>query len=219
MTFFKTFTNGSFGEQLRLMMTIPEFTALASVEQDAEYHPEGNVMLHTIEVAKVMTELLEAQDIPLGDWVRATNLLAAWFHDFGKIVSEVNIKGRISSIGHADRSEKIVREMLPKLDVPQMVVDAVAGLCREHMNYAPSEKAIIKLHGRLSNDGADVETFLRLKIADRWGRPPIERSFNENVIKTVKAWQNWILDSSDVFQTAARLLPVAKGETIVLESE
>jgi tRNA nucleotidyltransferase (CCA-adding enzyme) len=75
---------------------IPEMAALAGCPQEPEWHPEGDVWVHTL---MVMDEMHAA----IGDLDRArrlTLMLGAVCHDFGKPLTTALIDGRIRSPGH-----------------------------------------------------------------------------------------------------------------------
>lgn len=204
--FLEAFRTGPFWLQFHLMKMIPDFTILETVAQDKDYHPEGDVMRHTLEVAKVMFELCQVLGISGNH--RAVLMLAAWFHDFGKIVSEVNEKGRISSNGHANRSEKMALEILPAMGVPDDIARAVAGLCREHMNHITLKnngRSVVNMERRLAADGVELHTWLALKVADKFGRPPIPRELSGSLLESINAYKAFNLNMSGV-EIAAKLL-------------
>ncbi|MEQ8768140.1 MAG: HD domain-containing protein [Planctomycetota bacterium] len=74
----------------------PEIEALVGCEQDAEFHPEGDVWIHTCmvvdEAAKDLDGLTHAEQL--------TVMLACLCHDLGKPATTAIIEGRIRSPNH-----------------------------------------------------------------------------------------------------------------------
>lgn len=71
---------------------------LKSVEQRADFHPEGNVFIHT----QIVVDRLARYRDPTLSW-------AGLFHDIGKDATTlINEKGVISAIGHEDVSAELV---------------------------------------------------------------------------------------------------------------
>ncbi len=178
--------SNDFWVQDQFFWEIPEFQCLREVEQDAEYHPEGNVWNHTICVAKEMHDFTAKFE----DEQKIIMRLAAWFHDTGKWISGHNKKtGRIGSDGHDRRSMEIARALLPEMQVPIRIIRPVSGLCREHMNHTHSHKAVVNMVKRLRDDDATMDQLILLKTADRFGRPPNKREIGVNLQKTIDNWE------------------------------
>ena len=75
---------------------LPEMEALYDCPQDPEWHPEGNVWIHTLMVIDKARELNGDLDRPR----LATIMLGAVCHDLGKPVTTAVIDGRIKSPNH-----------------------------------------------------------------------------------------------------------------------
>src|SRR5215212_2824815 len=76
----------------------PELDALKGVEQEPDWHPEGDVLTHTLLTCDRARELIEDLDYPR----RVTVMLAALCHDFGKPSTTEFVEGRWRSHGHAE---------------------------------------------------------------------------------------------------------------------
>ena len=72
----------------------PEVLSLIGVEQEAQFHPEGDVYTHTMLVLDQAAELRGRAVYPLG------LMLSALCHDFGKVQATSVIDGRIRALGH-----------------------------------------------------------------------------------------------------------------------
>ncbi len=74
---------------------IPEMAALAGCPQEPEWHPEGDVWVHTLMVVDEMRAAIDDLDRAR----RLTMMLGAVCHDFGKPPTTAFIDGRIRSPG------------------------------------------------------------------------------------------------------------------------
>ena len=143
----------------------PELAALVGCEQDARWHPEGDVWEHT----------LLALDAAVGrrNGTRDDDLavaLAVLCHDFGKAVTTVHDDdGRIRSSGHEVVGEELAGAFLRRMWSEVSLLDIVLRLVREHMcpmgliiNDA-SDKAIRRLSLRV---GGRMDLLLRVVECD-----------------------------------------------------
>ena len=74
----------------------PELKSLVGVPQETEWHPEGDVDVHTLMVADEARKLIH--DLPYER--KVTVMLGALCHDFGKPPTTEFVDGRIRSRGH-----------------------------------------------------------------------------------------------------------------------
>src|SRR5712692_8192911 len=111
----------------------PEIKALIDVEQDREWHPEGDVFVHTGLVIDRARELID--DLPYAKQV--TVMLAALCHDFGKPATTEFIDGRLRSRGHEEAGVKPTLSFLDKLNIHTLdgydVRAQVVALVRDHL--------------------------------------------------------------------------------------
>lgn len=104
---------------------LPEIEALKGCDQPPEFHPEGDVFVHT----RLMLSML-APDAPL------TLVLAVLFHDIGKPATRtVDETGRIRFNGHEGESTTMSGRLLQRLRFPNEVIDAVLPSVRLHMSF------------------------------------------------------------------------------------
>jgi tRNA nucleotidyltransferase (CCA-adding enzyme) len=156
----------------------PEIAALVGCEQEPEWHPEGDVFVHTGLVLDQAAELA-------GDLDRArrlTLLLAAIAHDFGKPATTVREGGRIRSPGHEAAGVAPAARWLDRLNVHTLDgYDAraqILALVQHHL--APTHLWNSERRGDRVSDGAfrrlamkvDPDLLRRLALADTRGRPP-----------------------------------------------
>ncbi|HEV7682742.1 MAG TPA: HD domain-containing protein, partial [Pyrinomonadaceae bacterium] len=111
----------------------PEINALIDVPQDKEWHPEGDVFIHTRLVADRARELID--DLPYAKQV--TVMLAAIAHDFGKPATTEFIEGRLRSRGHEDAGVAPTASFLDRLRIHTLdgydVRAQVIALVRDHL--------------------------------------------------------------------------------------
>ncbi len=111
----------------------PEINSLIGVPQDPEWHPEGDVYVHTQLVIDRARELIA--DLPYAKQV--TVMLAALAHDFGKPKTTEFIDGRLRSRGHEEAGVSPTESFLDRLRIHTLdgydVRAQVIALVREHL--------------------------------------------------------------------------------------
>jgi tRNA nucleotidyltransferase (CCA-adding enzyme) len=111
----------------------PEIKALIGVPQDPEWHPEGDVFVHTQLVIDRARELID--DLPYPKQV--TVMLAALAHDFGKPATTEFIDGRLRSRGHEEAGIEPTLSFLDKVNIHTIdgydVRAQVVALVRDHL--------------------------------------------------------------------------------------
>jgi tRNA nucleotidyltransferase (CCA-adding enzyme) len=157
--------------ETRLLRFFPEIGALVGVPQEPDWHPEGDVWIHTMmvldEAAKLRTENAE-DDLAL--------MYGALAHDFGKPATTETIGGRITSYEHDVTGALIAETFLEKLRAPKDLTLKVKALVRHHLAPALFHKngATAKAYRRLARDlaasGVRPDLLLRVATADHLGR-------------------------------------------------
>jgi len=111
----------------------PEIQSLIGVPQDPEWHPEGDVFVHTKLVVDRARELIDDLSYPR----QVTVMLAALAHDFGKPATTEFIEGRLRSRGHEEAGVPPTESFLERLNVHTLdgynVRKQVIALVREHL--------------------------------------------------------------------------------------
>lgn len=151
----------------------PELDALKGVPQEPEWHPEGEVDVHTQLTCDRARSLVDDLDYPR----RVTVMLAALCHDFGKPSTTEFVDGRIRSRGHEEAGVAPTLSFLERLKVFTLegydVRSQAAALVRDHLK--PGE--FYRLRDEIS-DGAfrrlarrcELELLYRVAKADTLGR-------------------------------------------------
>jgi tRNA nucleotidyltransferase (CCA-adding enzyme) len=151
----------------------PELDALIDVPQDAEWHPEGDVFVHTTLVADRARERID--DLPYARQI--TVMLAAVAHDFGKPATTRFVDGRLRSRGHEEAGVPPTITFLDRLKLHTLdgydVRAQVVALVRDHLK--PGE--FFKKRDEVG-DGAfrrlarkcELDLLYRVAAADSLGR-------------------------------------------------
>ena len=105
-----------------LAVILPEVAAMKGVEQPPEYHPEGDVLIHTL-------LLLEQFERPT-----ATLALGALLHDVGKPPA-FRVAERIRFDGHVEEGVRLARGILSRLRFSRDVTEQVEALVANHMRF------------------------------------------------------------------------------------
>ncbi len=156
----------------RLKEILPEIYALIGVEQNAQWHPEGDVFEHTKQV--VDRAALEHYDTQEDRYVM---VLSALCHDLGKAITTKNSNGKISSIGHDIAGVQLAQKVLDIVSISKKINSRVTKLVRWHMVpfsfvYNKAGAAAYKrLALRLSPETSCKELGI-LMICDKTGRNP-----------------------------------------------
>ena len=145
-----------------LKYILPEVEALKGVQQNPEYHSEGDVYRHTLKVL---------ENAPPG----VENQIAALLHDIGKPGTTKIIEDKIKSKGHEELGADIAEAMMKRLKFDNATTDKVKKMVRNHMRPHtlgpdPSIKAIRKFVREVGDEMVDC--ILDLARADEIGKIP-----------------------------------------------
>lgn len=111
----------------------PEIEVLLGVKQDPDWHPEGDVFVHTQLVIDRARELIDDLSYPK----KVTVMLAALAHDFGKPSTTEFIEEHWRSRGHEEAGVEPATKFLDRLNVHTIdgydVRGQVIALVKEHL--------------------------------------------------------------------------------------
>jgi tRNA nucleotidyltransferase (CCA-adding enzyme) len=153
----------------------PELQALIDCPQEPEWHPEGDVWVHTLQVIDQARTRVE--DLPRPQ--RLAIMLGALCHDFGKPITTAFLDGRIRSIDHEEQGVAPATSFLDRLnvrtiegyDVRQQVLGMVAQHLKPGMWFKVRQEVGDGAFRRLAQK-VDLELLARLAKADCLGRAP-----------------------------------------------
>ena len=151
----------------------PEIRSLRDVPQDPEWHPEGDVYVHTLLAVDRARELID--DLPYAKQV--TVMLAALAHDFGKPPTTDFIEGRWRSRGHEEAGVEPTEKFLDRLNIHTIdgydVRGQVIAIVREHLKpgefYKKRDEVGEGAFRRLARR-CELELLYRVAKADSLGR-------------------------------------------------
>jgi len=156
---------------LGIFNLLPELAAMENTEQDPEYHPEGNVWIHTMMVIDEMATL----SLALPEDQRLSLMLAALCHDLGKPATTDRVDGRIRAFGHDLAGVSQTKQFLARITQDKRLIDKVlplvkfhlrpAQLYHSHLTQSVSDGAIRRLSIQVS-----IPELLLLAKADHLGR-------------------------------------------------
>jgi tRNA nucleotidyltransferase (CCA-adding enzyme) len=151
----------------------PELEALVGCPQEPEWHPEGDVWVHTLMVVDQARARISDLDHPR----QVTVMLGAVCHDLGKPPTTAVIDGRIRSMEHEQAGVEPARAFLDRLNVHTLggfdVRGHVLGIVAHHLKPLAFFKSATPV-----GDGAfrrlaqkvDLELLARVAESDCLGR-------------------------------------------------
>ena len=150
----------------QLDVWFPEVMALRGVEQEAAYHPEGDVFEHTMQVIDQAALLRDGAQKPL--WL----MLVALCHDLGKPLATQVIDGRIRAFEHERLGLPLAERFLARLTPEVRMHKYVANMVALHMrpNALVHMKSGRGAYMRLFDEALVPEDLLLLAKADHLGR-------------------------------------------------
>jgi len=153
----------------------PELRALVGCVQEPEWHPEGDVWVHTLQVVDQARTRID--DLPRPQ--RLAVMLGAVCHDLGKPATTAFIDGRIRSMDHEEQGVAPAAALMDRLNVHSFdgydVRRQVLGVTAQHLKPG----SWFKVRGEVG-DGAfrrlaqkvDLELLARVAKSDCEGRKP-----------------------------------------------
>ncbi len=111
----------------------PEVAALEGVPQEAEWHPEGDVWIHTNMVVDAAAAILHERFADRPEEERLSLMVGALCHDFGKPATTREEDGRLRSKGHEDAGVEPARAFLARFTFGGAVERAAVAIARDHL--------------------------------------------------------------------------------------
>jgi poly(A) polymerase len=105
-----------------LAVVLPEIEAMRGVAQPPEYHPEGDVFVHTLLVLRG----LERPSLELA--------FGALLHDVGKPATFA-VRERIRFDGHAELGARMAEQIGERLRLGRRQTETIAALVRDHLKF------------------------------------------------------------------------------------
>ena len=154
-----------------------ELMALDGCEQEPEWHPEGDVWIHTLHCMDAFARER------IGDqWEDLVVGFAVLCHDLGKpLTTKIGEDGRIRSPMHEPKGEEPTRSFLSRLTNQVDLHEQVVPLVRRHLTPRTfyKDKAGDGAIRRLASKVKRIDRLVRVAAADIAGRPPRKDEFPE----------------------------------------
>lgn len=178
----KMFTRPNAGRGLELLSEsgllaeiLPEIETMKGVGQPPEFHPEGDVFIHT----KMLMDQLENPSVVLA--------FGALLHDVGKPATFSEEGGRIHFYNHPAVGVEISRKLLMRLKFSNREIDDIISCVENHMKFANvKEMRIGKLKQFIARENFSVELEMhRIDCLASHGKLELYR-FLEHQVKAFK---------------------------------
>lgn len=198
----------------------PELEALEGVPQDPEWHPEGNVFVHTMMVVDEAAKIAREQRI-IENFTRAerlTLMLAALSHDFGKAATTEMLEGRIRALNHEEAGVEPTLAFLDRLNIHTIdgfpVRDTVVALVTNHLFPAQlmaDKKANRPRAMRRMSQKVRLDLLAMVSLADLLGRSTsIETKFQNTV-----DINQFVVEAESLGVSNREVEPVLKGRDLL----
>ncbi len=170
----------SLGWQLALELAVidrlfPELRALVGCPQEPEWHPEGDVWVHTLMVVDQARTRIDDLDRPQ----QIAVMLGAVCHDLGKPPTTAFVDGRIRSIDHEQAGVAPATAVLDRLNIQTIngydVRKQVLGIVAHHLKpgmFRQSPTPVSDGAFRRLAQKVDLELLARVAKSDCLGRGP-----------------------------------------------
>jgi len=183
----KTISRGlNFLRETTWLRFFPELEALVDCHQDPEWHPEGDVWIHTLHCMDAFAEKRiddEWEDLVVGFGVLC--------HDLGKpLTTRTDENSRIRSPKHESKGENPTRSFLERMTNQKDLPEEVVPLVRRHLTPRTfyKDNASDTAIRRLARQVVRIDRLVRVAEADMAGRPPKSAKFPEG---------KWLLDRAE----------------------
>lgn len=160
-----------------------ELDDLRGCKQEFEWHPEGDVWEHTIQVMEIGIVIAKRES--LTEKEKLVLLLACMCHDLGKPITTAEENGRITSKGHAETGILLTNTLLKTMGFEDSIISEVVPLVKEHLIHTNptsiTEKGIRRLSLRVQP--SNIRMLSLLIEADHSGRGFLSSGMPESMQK------------------------------------
>lgn len=152
----------------------PELKAIRGTPQDPDWHPEGDVFVHTAHCCDALASL--PSWIEASEETRIVLSFAILTHDLGKATTTQKVvrdgEERIISPGHEEAGVSLAESFLGRFRAPAAIVERILPLVRNHMAHLQevTDRSVRRLAKRLEPE--TIEDLCTVMTADSFGRPP-----------------------------------------------
>lgn len=178
---------------------------LQKVEQNKEYHPEGNVWNHLMQVIDTAAKIKDYANH------KESFMLGALLHDLGKsTTTKKNKQGRWISYNHDKEGEKIANNILDFYNYDNDEKRRILNLVKYHMHHLYIIKDLP--FGRTDEmiKEVDLNDMILMFISDRLGRGQVEKEKKLNEIEDIEKViqlleENYTLDLKNIKEKVKKI--------------
>lgn len=178
---------------------------LEQIEQNKQYHPEGNVWNHLMQVIDTAAKVRSyAND-------KEIFMLGALLHDVGKsTTTKKNKQGKIISYNHDTEGEKIADDILTYYKYSNDEKGRILNLVKYHMHHLYIIKNLPFARTSVMVKDVDLNDMILMFVSDRLGRGQVEKEKKLNEIDDIKKViqileSNYNLDLKNIKDTIEKI--------------
>ncbi|MBI4139056.1 HD domain-containing protein [Candidatus Uhrbacteria bacterium] len=128
----------------------PELHALIGTEQEKEWHPEGDVWIHSLMVIDQAAKIIRRPDAAFSEAEKIQVILGSLCHDLGKPPTTKVIGGRIRSRGHEEAGVAPTTSLLGRWTFGADALHACLAVVQDHLK--PTMLYLSREKGELSDE-------------------------------------------------------------------
>lgn len=153
---------------------------LEKTEQNRQYHPEGNVWNHLMQVVDTAAKIREyAND-------KESFMLGVLLHDVGKsTTTKKNKQGRWISYNHDTEGDKIANRILTYYNYNEDEKVRILNLVKYHMHHLYIIKNLPFARTKEMVESVDLNDMILMFVSDRLGRGQVEKEKKLNEIDDI----------------------------------
>lgn len=174
----------------------PEIRNLINVPQNPDFHPEGDVWVHTMQVLDRAAKYRDKVSSPLAF------MLSALVHDLGKAVTTQELNGIIHSYNHESAGLIIVKRFLSRITGEKAVISYALNMTLLHMKPGVMVRA-----------GSSQKSFNKLFDQSVAPKDLIYLSFSDKDEKSVQT-ENILFEKLDIFNEIMSR-PFVQGKDLI----
>jgi tRNA nucleotidyltransferase (CCA-adding enzyme) len=137
-------------KELGMLKDHPELADLEKTPQEAEWHPEGDVWIHSKMVVDVAAKIIREPSRNLINDEPLEIMLGSLCHDLGKPPTTQIQDGRIRSRGHEEAGIKPTEDFLRRFSFSEQIIRSVVSVVADHLK--PRMLLHSKERGELSEE-------------------------------------------------------------------
>ncbi len=156
-----------------------ELEQLIGLEQNPEFHPEGDVWTHTMMVLDRAAQFRSYASDPYAF------MLLALTHDFGKITTTEFVNGAIHAYGHEIQGAEIAERFLDRVCHGSDIKKYIANMIPNHMrpNKIAESRSAVKKTNHLFDNVLAPSDLIYFAICDKPKLPYVLQSQDKDSIK------------------------------------